>query len=81
MVAMKDDSDLVGRLESRLTSLESTLAHHQREYEVLNQVVIDQSGEIEKLQRRLGRLEAMLHDVRQHLPNQRDLEDEKPPHY
>ena len=52
-----------------------------QEYDALNQVVIEQSERIEQLTRRLDRLEADLRDVREHIPDERDPVDEKPPHY
>ena len=73
-----DDRDT---LRERIVALESALAHHQREYDELNEVVIEQARSIELLSRRLQKLEAALEDVRQHLPDERDAEEERPPHY
>ena len=67
--------------EQRLVDLESTLAHHQREFEQLNQVVIEQTGLLEKLQRRVERVEATLEGLMERLPDAQDASDEKPPHY
>lgn len=80
---MDDDDDLIGRMESRVTSLESPLAHHQHEYDSLNQVVIDHANELGELQRRIDQLQASLQRVFQEMSPTpaRDIADEKPPHY
>ena len=65
-----------------MTELESALSHHQRDYEQLNQVVVEQASVIEQLQRRIVHLETLLKNVISQLPSeQRGPEDEKPPHY
>lgn len=76
-----ENNQTVAELQDRVTKLESALAHHQYEYDALNHVVIEQSERIEQLTRRLDRLEADLRDVREHIPDERDPVDEKPPHY
>lgn len=68
-------------LLERVTSLESALAHHQREYDLLNSVVVEQADVVAKLQRKLASLEASLKSVESRIPEDRDLADEKPPHY
>lgn len=69
------------QLAARVTELESALAHQQREYEQLNQVVIDQAKTIDKLERKLVLLDASIQQVQQNYSEERDLADEKPPHY
>ena len=73
-----DDRDA---LQERVFALETALAHHQREYDQLNEVVIEQAESLELLHRRLQKLEATLEDVRERLPDERDPMDERPPHY
>lgn len=74
--------DLSPSESSRLTALESALAHHQRDYEQLNQVVVEQASVIDKLQRHIVHLETVLKNVMAQLPSeQRGPEEEKPPHY
>ena len=70
-----------GQHLERITDLESALAHHQRECEQLNQVVIEQANRIDELHRRVARLEQTLDQVQQQIPENRELADEKPPHY
>lgn len=65
----------------RITDLEAALAHHQREYDLLNQVVIEQAAKIERLERRITSLESNLEVVESRLPDDRDPLAEKPPHY
>lgn len=73
-----DDGSDIG---DRVMGLESAIAHQQREYELLNQVVVEQADLIVKLERRLKELEASLKSVEGRLPEDRDLVEEKPPHY
>lgn len=69
-------------LQARLLQVESALAHHQYEYDALNQVVIQQAAQIERLQRQLSNFESSLKSVEQLMPGEKsDLADEKPPHY
>ncbi len=65
----------------RIDDLEASIAHQQREYELLNQVVIEQADLIDKLKRRVDAMEASLKSVESRLPEDVDLVDEKPPHY
>lgn len=69
-------------LQTRLNKVESALAHHQYDYEALNQVVIEQQSLLVKLQQRVAQLEDTLNGISQSLPvEKRDLADDKPPHY
>lgn len=65
----------------RINQLESALAHQQREYDLLNQVVIEQGELIDQLRRKLTSLESSLKSVEDRLPNETNLVDERPPHY
>lgn len=67
--------------QERITNLESALAHHQREFELLNQVVVAQAAAIEKLERKLHSIESNMQTVESRLSDERDPMDEKPPHY
>lgn len=69
-------------VSTRIANLETAVAHQQHAYDGLNQVVVEQAKTIESLQRKIAKLESMLGDLRSQLPGeQRDLVDEKPPHY
>ncbi len=65
---------------NRITNLENAIMHLQNDFESLNEVVLANS-------RRLDRLDALLQRLsdkfaaQQTGSNDRDLEDEKPPHY
>ena len=62
--------------------MEAAIAHHQRDYDQLNQVVIEQAKQIIQLQRRVERLELHCKQLDERLPDEdRDLLDDKPPHY
>ena len=78
---MDREKEIAAALENRINDLESTLAHQQREYELLNQVVVEQAQTVERLERRLTSLESSLESVQTRLPDDRDPLSEKPPHY
>ena len=68
--------------EQRITELEISLAHVQRLYEQLNEVVTDQATEIDNMRR----ANKQLHDKVERLKSGGiesavDPLDEKPPHY
>jgi uncharacterized coiled-coil protein SlyX len=67
--------------DQRLMALEIQLAHQQRTCEQLNEVVVEHTKSILRLQAQLARLENQLRDLRQGPPEQRDLLAERPPHY
>ena len=69
-------------MSDRLTELEIQLAHVQRLYEQLNEVVTAQAFEIDQMQRRVVALETKVKDIKAAStePPEDPLE-EKPPHY
>ena len=74
---MKDDANLT----DRVGQLEFQLAHLQRDYDQLNEVVTDQSNRIEQLNRQIANLESGLTEIKQAAETDVNLFDEKPPHY
>ncbi|MCD0461210.1 SlyX family protein [Roseiconus lacunae] len=71
---MKDHSD-------RIIELESQLAHLQRQYDELNQVVIDQTRDIQRLLKQALKWEQDLDRLKHAVEPRGELADEKPPHY
>lgn len=68
--------------QDRLTQLEIQLAHVQRLYEQLNEVVTSEAMRADKLQRKVDTLSSQLKEVKQKSSEpDRDPLDEKPPHY
>jgi len=66
----------------RIANLETAVAHQQHAHDGLNQVVVEQAKTIELLQRKVAKLESLLGELRSQLPGEeRDMVDEKPPHY
>ena len=66
----------------RTTDLEIGLAHVQRLYEQLNEVVTKEAMRSDRLQRKVDALEQQLRAVKDKSTEQPgSLEDEKPPHY
>ena len=60
--------------DERLSHLESSLMHVEKLYEQLNEVVIEQQDQIERLTRELGTL-------REALASEEGGEETPPPHY
>ena len=68
--------------EDRVTELEIQLAHAQRLYEQLNEVVTEQSRRLDLIERLCERLQTQYKELKERQPESRfDPVDEKPPHY
>lgn len=68
------------RNAKRITDLESTLMHLQNDFDSLNSVVL---GNVDRLDRLNAMLEKLTHRMESKSESgvERNLEDEKPPHY
>ena len=66
--------------EDRLQTLELSLMHLQKDYDQLNEVVIDLANRHEQLQRSFAKLTDQFNESQQP-ESTRDPESEKPPHY
>lgn len=70
------------QLRGRITELEISLAHLQRLFEQLNEVVTEEASRSDRLQREVRELKQQLRSVKEKPSSeQRSLEEEKPPHY
>ncbi|MBL6725945.1 MAG: SlyX family protein [Rubripirellula sp.] len=67
--------------DDRLTKLEVQLSHTQRVVEQLNEVVTEQSRQLDRVMRLVTRFESKLDDFKYKIEEKRDLLDDKPPHY
>ncbi len=67
--------------EQRITDLEMELAHVQRLYEQLNEVVTQQARERDQLERRFQQLLGQFKELKEKQAETFDPLDEKPPHY
>ncbi len=67
--------------EQRITDLEMELAHVQRLYEQLNEVVTQQARERDQLERRFQQLLGQFKALKEKQAETFDPLDEKPPHY
>ena len=65
---------------NRITNLENAIMHLQNDFESLNEVVLANSRRLDRLDGLLQRLSDKF-AAQQADSNDRDLEDEKPPHY
>ena len=66
-------------MESRLTEVESRLAHHERLAEELSSVMAEQVRTIDLLTLQVRQLTERLEDIE--AERERSPADEKPPHY
>ncbi|MDG1873180.1 MAG: SlyX family protein [Mariniblastus sp.] len=67
-------------LETRITELESTLMHFQKDYDSLNAVVLENAQRLEKAALLIQQLTNRV-DSSTEGQAARNPEDEKPPHY
>ncbi|PNY37317.1 SlyX family protein [Rhodopirellula sp. MGV] len=67
--------------EKRMIELESQLAHLQHQYDVLNQVVVEQSRDLNRMKVQVLKWEQELDRLKSAVEPRGDLADEKPPHY
>jgi SlyX protein len=65
----------------RITELEVQLAHLQRLYEQLNEVVTEQAMRADRRDRRIVELQDQLKALKTKSEPESDPLDEKPPHY
>ena len=76
---MKLEKDL-STLAAQVTELEEKLSFQQRTLEELNEVVLAQQTEIERLGRELSNYRKLTEELLERNPGE-DLPHEKPPHY
>ena len=65
----------------RLTSVELLLTHLQHDFEQLSQVVFRQQAELDALRKELLLLDTRVVTLSTEVPEARDPQAEKPPHY
>ncbi|KAA5545228.1 SlyX family protein [Roseiconus nitratireducens] len=71
---MKTDSE-------KIVDLQVQLAHLQRQYEVLNDVVTDQAGRLDRLRKQVQQWERVVESLKNDDQAPGDPLEEKPPHY
>jgi len=67
-------------LEKRATDLEMSVAHLQHDLETLEKAVLDNTEKLDKVLSAIERLTQKVSTAGEP-PEERNLEDEKPPHY
>ena len=67
--------------DKRVEELEFQLAHLQRQYDQLNEVVTEQANTIDRLRQQVSKLEASVSNLKTASQPPTDPLDEKPPHY
>ena len=78
MSADAELENLIKRLEQRVTTLELHATHWQRDFETLNQVVLEQGRKLDQMGELLTRLTSQVNLVRGRTA---EAPEEKPPHY
>ena len=68
------------RLDKRVTDLEMSVTHLQKDFETLNEAVLDQSKQLNQISNQLQRLLSRIESAEDG-PEVRDPLAEKPPHY
>lgn len=67
--------------DDRLTNVELLLTHLQHDFEQLSQVVFKQQAELDALRKELVLLDTRVVTLSTEVPEVRDPQAEKPPHY
>ena len=68
-------------MSDRVTELEIQLAHSQRLFDQLNEVVTANAIELDRLHKRVHALEALVKELKRKSLSAEEVPDEKPPHY
>lgn len=68
-------------LAARLMAMEELVTHVQRAVEDIHHVVLAQQKQLDQCEGRIKRLEGDVQSVARSLPDRRDPEEERPPHY
>jgi SlyX protein len=67
--------------QQRITDLEISLAHLQRQYDLLNEVVTEQTSRLDRAVKRIKTWEQNLDRLKNAVETDSAPLDEKPPHY
>lgn len=78
---MDESQKADGRLEQRVSELESLFLHLQRTVQDLNDVLLDQHRQLTAVQSQMDRVLRDVDSLVQVQERPRRPEDEKPPHY
>lgn len=79
-MSSQPNSDESDNLAAQILNLEHQLAFHQRAFEELNTVVLEQQCELESMRRELSSLKQVIQGLAEKGTGQ-DLPHQKPPHY
>lgn len=72
---------MAGDPAERVTELEIQLAHLQRQYDQLNEVVTEQASLSDRMSRQIRELQEQVKELKTKPLAEGDPLDEKPPHY
>ena len=69
-------------IESRVTKVESDIAHLQHDLDSQNEVILENTQRLAKLENSINEIVRRLQNLKdQFTPEKRSFEDERPPHY
>jgi SlyX protein len=68
-------------MEQRLIALEEQVMHSEHLISELNQVICALQDRLDSQDRLIARLQSGIQSIAEREPEQRSLEDERPPHY
>jgi len=67
--------------EERLVDIELKLTHQEDTVDALNKIVYEQQKKIDELEKLLTTLARQIKDTANSISEQRNIENERPPHY
>lgn len=68
-------------MEQRVERLEELVTHLEETLRVLNEVVVQQANQLDKITKHLQHFSTELRDVREQMAEKRNPDEERPPHY
>lgn len=68
-------------MEQRIERLEELVTYLEETLRVLNEVVIQQANQIDKISKHIHHFSSELRDVRDQIAEKRSPDEERPPHY
>lgn len=68
-------------MEQRIERLEELVTYLEETLRVLNEVVIQQANQIDKISKHINHFSSELRDVRDQIAEKRNPDEERPPHY
>ncbi|MCC9606618.1 SlyX family protein [Blastopirellula sp. JC732] len=68
-------------MEQRIERLEELVTYLEETLRVLNDVVVEQANQLDRITKHIHQFSSELRDVRDQLTEKRNPDEERPPHY